>query len=208
MLPLYILGAGAQGRVVREAAARLWPQRAVFFLDDAHALHGHQVMDTPVVGALAQLPSTDACVVHVALGDNTLRLKVCQQVLAQGYMLETIVHPAATVAPDVHLGSGACVLAGAVVQTGAKLGMACLVNSAAVVEHDAMLANGVHVAGRAYVGPAAHLDTCAWVGASATVLGGLHMGAHAQLGAAALLTKAQPAYSVWLGVPAKPKPAK
>ncbi|MBX3101296.1 MAG: NeuD/PglB/VioB family sugar acetyltransferase [Bacteroidetes bacterium] len=200
--PLYLIGAGAQGRVAADAARLCWPGRQLGFVDDNPGRQG-EVTDGILIYAADKLPAPGQCRVHVCIGDNATRLHKARALVTAGYTLETIIHPTAAVAGTAQPGAGCCILAQAVVQAGALLGIACIVNSAAVVEHDAHLQAGSHIAGRAYVGPGCLLQEGACIGAGAVVLENLTVGEYARLGAAALLTHDQPAHSLWYGIPAR-----
>src|SRR5206468_528895 len=85
-----------------------------------------------------------AVAVGGARGDE--RLALFELMKRRGLKAKTIVHHTAFVAADAFLGEGCQVLAGAVVCTHARLGDTVIVNTAASVDHDCVIGNGVHIA--------------------------------------------------------------
>lgn len=141
-----ILGAGGHGRSVCDAIAASGDHVVGFLDDDLPA--GTLVSGTPVLGVLtlawdlnrffeaAEEVSPDQVV--VAIGNPALR-QTWQQVLEQvAAPLGVVIHPRASVSVTAQLGPGSVVLAGAVANANASLHQGVLVNSGAVVDHDAI----------------------------------------------------------------------
>ena len=75
----------------------------------------------------------------VALGNNALRVQLIQKLTAVGYQLPVFIHPAAVVSRSAGLGAGSVVLPFAFVGANVRVGVGCLLNAGAVVDHDAAL---------------------------------------------------------------------
>ncbi len=85
----------------------------------------------------------------------------------------------------------------------ARVGCGCIVNTAAVVEHDCRLDNWAHLSPRAILGGGASLCEGAHVGLGAVVLPGMAPGSWAILGAGAVMTRCIPPGVTAVGVPAR-----
>lgn len=179
-----MFGAGGHGKVVVDAIERN-DGLVVACVADDRPQPGAVLLGHAVIGGrealLARRDGIDSVI--VAIGDNRSRLEVAAWLLAQGFILQSVVHPAAAVAPSASIGAGTLIMPGAVVNADARIGPNAIINSGAVVEHDCDVGEGVHVAPGAVLCGGACVGACALVGAGAVVLPGVKVGA-------ALLVKA------------------
>lgn len=167
---LLVLGAGGHGRSVAEAASLSGQFEVVGFLDDG-CVAGTTVLCWPVLGSVAdlQLFASQANAVIVAVGNNAVRARLVQQVLALGLTLATVVHPFSAVSQSAVLAPGCAVMAGAVVGTEATLGLATIVNAGAVVDHHAVVEDFGHLGVGAVMAGGTRLACAAWLQAGCSV---------------------------------------
>jgi acetyltransferase-like isoleucine patch superfamily enzyme len=78
------------------------------------------------------------------------------------------------------------------------------VNTAAVIEHDCDLAEGVHVSPNATLAGGVRVGARSWVGAGATVIQNVTIGAEVIVGAGAVVLRNVPDGLTVAGVPAVP----
>lgn len=124
----------------------------------------------------------------------------------QRYSFATVLHPSAVVAPEVQIEAGVQILAGAVVQTGSRLGQNVIVNTGARVDHDCVIESHAHIAPGVTICGAVHVGNAAHIGAGATVLQGIRIGAGSVVGAGALVIRDVPQAAKVVGVPAVSMP--
>ncbi|MDP5149803.1 acetyltransferase [Rheinheimera baltica] len=200
---LAILGASGHGRVVADAA-RLSEQWAeIIFYDDAFP-HLQVSGGIPVVGNSSALLQRHDCDVVVAIGNNTIRLNRLMELRDAGLSLAVVKHPASVVAGDVVLGAGTVVLANAVINTLAKIGMGCIINTSSVVEHDCELGDGVHIAPAASLAGEVIIEQRCWIGIGAVVKQAIRLEHDIIVGAGAVVIKSAAANQTLVGVPAYP----
>jgi sugar O-acyltransferase (sialic acid O-acetyltransferase NeuD family) len=140
---------------------------------------------------------------HVAVGNNAVRDKLLQKVVAHGGRPRTLVHPRAMVAPSARIGAGCFVAAGAIVSVRAEVRDGAIINHGAVVDHDCAVGAVSHVAPNGTLGGCVKLGDRVLIGAGATVLPGLTVGSDTIIAAGAVLTRNAPAQSTMVGIPAK-----
>jgi sugar O-acyltransferase (sialic acid O-acetyltransferase NeuD family) len=173
-----VFGAGGHGKVVVDAIERNDGLVVACVVDD-RPQPGVLLLGHAVIGGrealLARRGGIDGVI--VAIGDNRSRLEVAGWLLAQGFVLQSVVHPAAAVAPSVSIGGGVLIMPGAVVNADARIGANAIINSGAVVEHDCEVGEGVHVAPGAVLCGGVCVGACTLVGAGAVVLPGVKVGA-------------------------------
>ncbi len=91
---------------------------------------------------------------------------------------------------------------GAVVNAGARIGFACIVNTAASVDHDCVLDAGVHISPGAHLAGQVFVGTCSWIGIGAIVRQRISIGSHAMIAAGAVVVKDVQDAATVIGVPA------
>ena len=76
-------------------------------------------------------------------------------------------------------------------------------NTGAIIEHECIIGDGVHLMSGSVVSGKVRIDDYATIGTNATILPYVHIGEGAYVGAGALVNKDVPPYAVVVGVPAK-----
>ena len=169
--PIWLLGAGGHAKVLIDAIraeGRLVPAGA---LDDDTTRHGGHIDGVPIRGAItpASLREFDIRLAVLAIGDNSVRAKLAER-LEGLVQWANIVHPQAHLAARVVLGEGSVILAGAIVQTGSRVGRHVVINTSASVDHDDIVEDFVHVAPGAHLGGVVVVGEGSLVGIGAAVV--------------------------------------
>lgn len=120
-----------------------------------------------------------------------------------GFKTPTLVHHSAVVSTSAQIGENSHILAGAVIAPMVKLGEACIVNTNASVDHECVLAAGVHIAPGATLCGCVRVGENTLIGAGSVVLPRIRIGANIVIGAGSVVTRDIPDGVVALGNPAK-----
>ncbi len=195
-MKLKIIGASGHGKVVADIAALLGYDEIEFYDDDPSL---QTCGGWPVVGMSADCRPEDS-EVFVAIGRPKVRQRLMEAL--QGARMPVLVHPRAVLARDVSLGRGSVVMAGAVVNPGARLGQGVIVNTCASVDHDCVLEDYVHAAVGAHLCGADRIGARTWIGAGATVSNNVSICADCMIGAGSVVVHAITQPGVYYGVPA------
>ncbi len=198
----FVIGAGAQGRVVLDVWRAARPDLEIVFVDDEPSKLGATILGAPVIGGIDAIDGNAGEAV-IALGNNELRLAVAAR-LAGKVRFAVVVHPSAAVLPTATLGPGTVVFAGAVVNTDARVGAHVIVNSGAIVEHDCVLEDGVNVSPGARMAGRVHIGHGAFIATGATLVPRVRVGEGAIVGAGAVVVRDVAPKSIVYGVPARP----
>ena len=199
---IYMIGAGGHGRVIAELFAACG--HGVVPLDSEPSKIG-----TPFRGSLVEsedhalLQLSKPVPFFVAIGDNELRQRVAERWLSRGHHWVRAIHPASVVSRSATIEAGACVMAGAILQTECHVGRGAIVNTGAVVEHDVVLHDYCHVSPGAALAGNVTIGECAWVGTGASVIPGCSVGEHSVVGAGAVVVTDIPDMVVAYGNPCR-----
>ena len=201
MISLVVIGGGGHAKVVISTLrAAGYDPIAVF--DDDRTRRGGEVSGLPILGPLSLLDPTDYDGAVIAIGSNTVRRKIAEQVKLRWV---SVVHPAAWVDPSVTLGQGTVVFAGAIVQPGTALGDHVIVNTGATVDHDCIVGNFAHIAPGSHIAGDVHFGEGVLLGVGSSVIPGRRIGSWAIVGAGSVVIRDIPDNTLVVGVPASPR---
>jgi acetyltransferase EpsM len=205
--PLVVVGAGGHARVVADIVRLLGRYSIVGYLDDVNpGRRGTSWNGATILGGLDQLATLRASGVQaavVAIGDCEARLRTAGRLADAGFDLPVFCHPHAVAAADAEIDAGTVLVAGAVVNPGARVGAHVIVNTSASVDHDCVIGDGVHIACGARLGGGVQVGRGSWIGLSAAVKDHVRIGAGTVIGAGALVLDDVPDGVIAYGVPAK-----
>jgi sugar O-acyltransferase (sialic acid O-acetyltransferase NeuD family) len=204
-LPVIVIGGGGHAKVL-VSTLLLQHRKVLGFVDPKPSL-------PPLLG-IAHLGDDSVIFLHPpgqvrlvngvgSIDSRVLRQTVYEKFRERQYILETVIHPSAVMAPDVHIAEGVQVMAGGVVQPGSRLGENVIINTGARVDHDcsidahAHIAPGVTLSGNVHIGKGAHIGT------GATIIQGVEVGASSIVGAGAVVVDDVPPGVTVVGVPAR-----
>ena len=151
------------------------------------SVHGYPVLGTDA--SLAELlAEVDSALVTVGQMTNwTLRRNLFEAVLAAGVTPALVRAPDCSVSPRADVGVGSIVLSVARVNAGARVGMNCIVNSQALIEHGAEIGDHTHIATGALVNGDVRVGMGTFIGSGAVIREGVTIGDHVVIGAGALV---------------------
>jgi sugar O-acyltransferase (sialic acid O-acetyltransferase NeuD family) len=203
-MDIFIVGAGAHGRVVLDILRDCGDDLSIQFADDNKSLWGKTINGATVVSlreALFRKAGQVGFVVSV--GKPALRLEMCQRVQDQGHALVNVIHPKAVVEASATMGVGNMISPQAVVNSNARLGNAVVVNTSVVVEHDCVVEDGVSISPAACLGGRVTVGRGAFIAIGARIMARVHIGAGSIVGAHSLVLEDVPDHTLVFGSPAR-----
>lgn len=193
-----IIGAGGHGKVVADIVT-CSGDRVLGFLDDNHSEAAFAGF--PILGGTEDFRRFSDASFVIAVGSAAVRERLAEKI--GGARLYTAIHPRAVIsALDTQIGEGTVIMANAVVNPGAKIGRHCIVNTAAVVEHDNLIDDFVHISVGAHLAGTVTVGKATWVGVGATVSNNLSVCGGCMIGAGAVVVRDITESGTYVGVPA------
>lgn len=207
MTKLLICGAGGHAKVVIDIA-QLLGHEVVAIFDDNSVRHHQLCCGIPIVGANNQLLAfaQQHQIRHffVAIGHNQTRLTLAQQWLDAGLCAINLIHPQAIIARSVKIGTGVAIMAGACINPDTILGNQVIINTNAVVDHDCVVADGVHIAPAVALCGGVKVGAQSLIGVGAKVIPRMNIGHAVTVGAGAVVLNDVADNQTVVGIPAKP----
>lgn len=159
-----IYGAGGHARVLLDGLHKQFGEHAVqvFFNDgdEPKAIAG-----VPVVPYDADKHSEVSLLIGV--GKPEIRERLTKKI---AHCFGIFIHPNASVAADVHIGEGSVILAGAVIQSKAKVGKHTIINANVTIDHDGIVEDFVTTYPGVYVGAGAVVGKGAIINPNAVIM--------------------------------------
>lgn len=159
-----IYGAGGHARVLLDGLRKQFGEKTVhvFFNDGEEP---KAIAGIPVVPYAAdEHPEVNLL---VGIGMPKIRECITEKV---AHSFGIFIHPQASVASDAEIGEGTVVLAGAVIQSKAKVGRHAIINANVTVDHDGVVEDFVTTYPGVYVGAGAILGKGAIINPNAVIM--------------------------------------
>jgi len=183
---IFIYGAGGQGKVVIDAVRSIPASfRIGLVVDDDPHLHGKSLLNLPITSPHGIGLERG----FIAIGNNASRQKVAARYRGR---LVIIAHRSTVIAQDVPVGEGTIFLPGSIVAPGSRIGENVIINTAASVDHDCVIEDGVHIAPGSRLCGNVHVGRGSLLGAGTIVVPGVHIGRDVFVHAGQVVTRDVP----------------
>ena len=166
--PTIILGSGTHAKVLIDILKKCG--RKILGVTDPNKKIGENCNSVKVLGnddIISKYSISDIELVNSLAGLNTKELsrKLTKSLEDKGYVFTKVVHPSAIIADEVVLSNGVQIMAGAIIQSGVKIGHSSIVNTGAIIDHDCVINENCHIApgvtlnGNVVIGQSTHIGT-------------------------------------------------
>lgn len=202
---LAVVGASGHGKVIADIAEQIG--YTVNFYDDAYPSKKnieHWVIHGTCADLIA-LNNTNITLsndVVVAIGNNEIRQQKIQLLQQNGFNLITLIAPTAVISQYATIAQGSVVFAGAIINAFSKIGMGCIVNTAAVVEHDCVVDDFTHICPNVALAGGVIIGSKSWIGIGSQVKQLATIGNNCLIGAGSTVIKNIPDNVTAFGSPA------
>ena len=202
MNKIAIVGASGHGKVIADIAL-LNGYDEVAFLDDNPAVK--TVGEFQVVGSSADSDEfiNKGYDFIVAIGNAAIRERIQKGLMQQGARVVSLIHPSASIAYDAIIGTGSVVMANAVINPGTTVGMGCIINTCASIDHDNYIGDFSHISVGTHTAGTVNIGKRCWLGIGAVVSNNISICDDAFIGAGAVVVKDITEAGVYVGVPAR-----
>lgn len=164
-------------------------------------------VDVPVLKGddhLVALRGRGYSAAFIAVGANSVRLRLAEMVSLLGYRLVNAISPHAVISPSARLGQGIAVMAGAIVNAETSIGDLAIINTGACIDHDCRIGKASHIAPQCGLAGGVMVGDCSFLGIGCKVIPEIRIGDHVTLGAGAVVVSDVDSGARVVGVPAKP----
>jgi sugar O-acyltransferase (sialic acid O-acetyltransferase NeuD family) len=140
----------------------------------------------------------------IAIGDNSLRKKICDNLAQKQLLPGNAIHPSAVIDSSVTVAeNGVMIAANATINPLASIAAGVICNTGCIVEHECVVEAFAHIGPGAVLCGNVKIGAGTFVGANAVIRQGVTVGKNAMIGAGAVVVKDVPDNVTVIGVPAK-----
>ena len=139
----------------------------------------------------------------LGVGSNVIRAKIAERVKAHGGTCLTIIHPDASLAKFIKIGTGTFIARNVAVNPLAEIGQNVILNTSCSIDHECHIADNVHIAPGAVLAGNVKVGKGVFIGANAVIREGISIGNEAIIGAGSVVVKDVPPKMIVAGNPSK-----
>ncbi|MFC1537158.1 acetyltransferase [Pseudomonadota bacterium] len=110
------------------------------------------------------------------IGSPDSRIRLYEQATELGLQLPIVIAPTAYVSHHASIGAGSIVMHGAVVNAGARVGINCIINTCALLEHEATAEDFCHISTGSILNGDVHIGAGGFIGSGSVVKQGVTIG--------------------------------
>lgn len=180
--------------------------KVVLDILEASGINADKVVDDSpsgksFMGLPMSLPSQEYDKAIITIGNCSIRKKIVEKITVKTYL--TAIHPSSVICKNVTIGEGTVVAHGAIIQSSAKIGRHCILNTRSSVDHDVIISDYVHVAPGTTICGGCKIGEGSWIGAGSVVKQGINIGKNCMIGAGSVVVKDIPDNVVAFGNPCR-----
>ena len=141
----------------------------------------------------------------VAIGGNkgNDRIQIHEFLKSNGLIPVNAIHPSAFIAYNAEISEGTQILANSSICVKVKLGKSVIINTAASVDHEGVIDQGVHIGPGAKLAGCVKVNTNTFIGTGCIVLPRIEIGKNCIIGAGSVVTRNIPDNVIAYGNPCK-----
>lgn len=198
-----IIGAGGHAKVIADIIEKSGDE-IVGFLDDNKEIGTTIINEYKVIGDLnnrfTMTVTKENLEFIIAIGDNKKREEISHSPNLKFY---TAIHPSAQIGLDVEIQEGTVIMANACINSSAKIGKHCIINTGAIIEHDNIIEDFVHISPNVALGGTVKIGESTHVGIGSIVKNNITICKNCTIGAGAVVVKNIIEEGTYVGVPAR-----
>lgn len=141
---------------------------------------------------------------YITVGDNNIRKEIYEKLSLKNITLNmSLIHPSAIISKSFLIEEQTFISAGVIINPQVKIGIGCIINTGAIIEHDCFIDSFTHIAPGAVLSGNVSIGSGCMIGANAVIKQGVKIGDNVMVGAGAVVLKNINSNKTFVGNPAK-----
>ena len=139
----------------------------------------------------------------LGIGNNNLRDKIGNFLSSKNEIILSVIHPSANISSKAIISSGAFVARNVSINTLSEIGSYSIINTGAIIDHECILGESVHVAPGAVLAGNVKIGSRSFIGANSVIKQGVTIGEDVIIGAGSVVVTDIPDHGKYVGNPAR-----
>lgn len=131
------------------------------------------------------------------------RIKLHKMIIEAGGKLATLISPRAYLSRHAEIGPGTVLMHNSFVNSNARIGIGCIINTFSNIEHDAVIGNFCHISTGAIINGECHIDEGVFIGSNSVLVQGIKVASFSVIGAGSVVVNDIVNKGVYYGNPVK-----
>ena len=193
---IILVGAGGHARVCIEVIEQ-GGQYKIAGLVEKYEIMDEKNLEYPIIGIDEDLETlrdeySNALVTIGQIKTPEPRINIYNKLKNLEYKLPVIISPLAYISKYAEICEGTAFLHGAIVNAGANIGINCIINNKALIEHDAIIGDHCHIATGAILNGETQVGDGTFIGSGVITKQSIKIGKNCVVGAGCVVKKNMP----------------
>ncbi|WP_027624877.1 acetyltransferase [Clostridium lundense] len=208
MEKIVLIGAGGHCKVIIDIIKSTNKYEIIGITDNEKKGY---LLDIPIIGnddVLSDIYSKgvkNAFICIGALNDMKIREKIFNNLKSIGFKLPILKHKNSIVSLYAEIGEGNCIMAGAIINAGARIESNCIINTASIIEHDCKIGFNCHISPNASIGGNVTIGHNSHIGIGSIIIQNVNIGSNVTIGAGSVVINNIDNDKLVVGIPGKVK---
>jgi len=201
-----VIGCGGHSHAVINILLQEYKPSSIGLYDLNEPDYNEKILGVPVIGKFSDLleqPSKTDVGLYLAIGDNTKRDSLYEQLITKGYRLNTLISNTAILSFEASIGEGCLICPQAFIGPDVVIGENTIINTSGIIEHEVHVGKSCHIAPGCTVSGRVTIGNRVFMGGGVTVIDGVSICDDVTVGAGATVIESITLPGTYVGVPAK-----
>lgn len=203
---IVIIGAGGHARVIYTILKTSHQYNIQGFLDKRQESIGEVIGEHEVIGCyrdFSEIRNRGVCNAAIGIGDNAIRNRIANSLLACGFQLPVLTHHSAKIDYDTSIGAGTIIALGATIGCLAKVGPYSIINTGTTIDHECIIGRSVHIAPGSHIAGKVEIGDGTFIGIGTSIADNIKIGKGVVVGAGSVVLDPIPDHTLAVGSPAR-----
>ena len=139
----------------------------------------------------------------IAIGDNSIRKSIFEILNQKKCNFTSLVHPYTSISQNAQIKNSTLISAGVILNCFVQIGLGCIINTGAIIEHESKIEDFVHIAPGVVIAGNVYIGSGTFIGANSVIKQGVKITRNCIIGAGSVVINDINESGTYVGNPAR-----